>query len=133
MILFDYIYYFFCNLYKLSKEERQFSGFKDSAGIVGGGSIALLLLPSLYLVDERFEIKLFNPTIFVIICICTILFFWIRYKKITSYEKIKIRLSKLSNTSISFLNIFLAIYLLSIIAGLSYLIYIGITNPLSQR
>lgn len=128
MILFDYIFYFFSNLYKLSKSERAHGGFKDSGCMAVGGTIPLFIMPILLLIDDHYGTNYLNLETITVLFLITFPFFIIRYNKFTSYEEVKAKVKSLNKTSILFLDIFLIIYLFIVIGGIIYMIYRGATK-----
>ena len=129
MILFDYIYYFFCNLYRMAKSERRLDGWKISGTVAVGGSVSLFLMCLLVILEHIFKIY-FSDIYLYIFCSILSMFifipiFSIRYRKFTTYEKVEERLKSLSEIKQLFLNIFLGLYLAAIIGGFALIIYIG--------
>jgi len=112
MILIDYIYYFFCNLYRLSRKQRRLEIWKISGGLVSGFSLALFCLGIMHLIDFHLDYRTLNIYTVGGLPISGYLFFAVRYRKYDSYEDASVRLKSLSSTKQTVLNISLILYFL---------------------
>jgi hypothetical protein len=143
MIFFDYVYYFFCNLYRLSKREKHFysvskrgehlSGWKISGTVAGGGSIVFFCMPLLIIADKISGYTCLNVFSILFLFIVFYTFFIIRYTRYTDYLTVEGKLKSLSKISVLILNICLVLYLLIIVGGFIYMIYIGWTKSAYRR
>jgi ABC-type amino acid transport system permease subunit len=125
MIFIDYIYYFFCNLYKLSKREQHLDSWKISGAVVSGISLCLFGMAVMDIVDmicRTNYLMFFSTPVIFLICL---IFFGIRYKKYTNYEEAAVRLKALSPGKQTILSILLVIYFLFTISVFVYVIYTG--------
>lgn len=125
MVFFDYVYYFFCNLYKQSKSERETQSGEYSGIGVAAGSMGLFCISVLFFIDNVYNLNLTN--VFSILG-SILLFngiFFIRYNKFTTYIKVKKKFRTMKNRSLFLLKIFLLIYFLVIIIWIVWCIYIG--------
>lgn len=124
MILFDYVYYIFANLYRLAKGERQADAWRGSGIIVSSGCHCMFIMALVIFFTKGTDYTLLINTYSVLILfIIVFVFFIIRYNKITDYNKIERRLKDLSKIKQLILNIITIIYLLIAIPGWFILIF----------
>lgn len=124
MLFFDYLYYLFSSLSRLSKQERILEGWRISGSALTSLSLTLFSLIIIERVDHYWGTDLFNELIGILLLLLYLLFFGIRYTKFVSYEKVTIRLKVLSPTKQVMLNISLITYLLIIIVSFIYAIFL---------
>lgn len=125
MIFLDYIYYFFCNLYRLSKRERNFDEWKISGTVVGGTSLCLFFMAITACIDLIFQTKILSIIFILAIFVLSIIGFIYRYNKCINYENITARVKTLSPAIRILLNFFLVLYFVSIISISIYVVYTG--------
>ena len=123
MILFDYIFYFFCNLYRMSKSERRLDGWKTSGNWAGIVSATLFCTFLTLFAEYLLRIRLFTLLHGFFYFLFFVIFNLIRYNKFVTYEKVEERLKRLSGIKQLSLNIFLILYLITIIGGFAYIVF----------
>ena len=113
----------------MAKSERRLDGWKTSGTAVTGISVSLFLMFVLVILEyvfKIFKINFFDISLYIFLSAFSIFIFipvfFIRYSKFTTYEKVEERLNNLSEIKQLFLNIFLGLYLATIIGGFVYIV-----------
>lgn len=130
MLLFDYTYYIFANLYGLARSERQTDSWKGSGIVVSSLCHCFFIMAIVMFFGKEYAILIMNPFSGITLMLIIFIFFIVRYNKITNYQKIEKRLKSLSKQQQLILNIVITIYLLIAIPGFFILVIIGVDKSL---